>query len=478
MVTHSASTWPDGPLIARGARNSELGRITAASVGPGGVTRNRRAAEAKTARVPVVRLGAQKRNEPMAFSGDIPNELITAIAQTRSLALIGSGLSRTVVRSTGKPLPNWAELLRELLDVARFEDPKLGGLSTDIESAINAGKLTLVAQELSERVGSANLGRFLRDIFLDPDVKPTHTHRSLVEIPFRGILTTNYDTLIEGAYTLLTEGRIPPVITQEDLDRVPNPLRTKGEFVFKIHGDINRPDTIVLGSHDYQEALFRRPGYRSFLETAFTVNTVLFVGFGLEDPDLDNMLERLASIFSRTNDEHFALAPEGRFSALERRRLARDKRIRIIEYDNATADHAQVGEFLSFLSDVTAPAGDLRQEYQGKISALSRTATGVTSCSGRNADPDKPRRGSSSPANRQRTGCRPRPWENPLAPGGCPQLVSVKSRHVSRCQAPARAAITRGPSGLRPRPPECHSHRWDILGVAARSAWICPQAPG
>jgi hypothetical protein len=308
----------------------------------------------------------------MPFNGEMPNQLVQSVAEGKSLAFVGAGFSMAVERSTGERLPDWPGLLRQILDLARLENVPFSGLEAEIEGAISSGKLIMAAQELEERIADPTKSRILRQIFLDDNVRPNHLHEKLVSIPFKGILTTNYDMLVEGAYTLKTGGRIPPVLTQEDLEKVQNPLRAKGPFVFKLHGDINRPDTIVLSSHDYQDLLFRRPGYRSFLETAFTVNTVLFLGFGLEDPDIDNMLDRLASIFSRTNESHYALMPKGRFSSLEKRRMLLDKRIRIIEYENSNGSHQQVYEFLSYLFDLTAPAGEYRDEYNKKVLSLSK----------------------------------------------------------------------------------------------------------
>jgi hypothetical protein len=124
------------------------------------------------------------------------------------------------------------------------------------------------------------------------------------------------------------------------------------------------------------------------------VNTVLFLGFSLEDPDIDHMLDRLASVFSRTNEFHYALVESGRFSALEQRRLALDKRIRIIEYDNSDGKHEQVAEFLEYLYELTAPAGALRSEYERKMALLSQpkvaTSSSYTSVFISYAGEDKP----------------------------------------------------------------------------------------
>ena len=291
----------------------------------------------------------------MPFRGEIPEALTRSIIEGNCVAFVGSGLSMGVRRSNGNPLPSWPRLLKEIIEYAERENVPLGDVKADMNSAIEEGELLTVAQELQDRLSPESLARCLREIFLDSALRPGDFHRHLVAIPFRGFLTTNYDVLIEGAYTLKSQGVVPPTLIQEDLRKVPNPLRLGRPFVFKMHGDINRVESVILGSHDYQDTMFRMPHYRSFLETVFTVNTVLFLGFGVRDPDIINALDRLAAIYARTNDYHYALLEKGRFSGLQKRRLALDKRIKIIEYENDDGTHGQVLCFLELLDSVTTP---------------------------------------------------------------------------------------------------------------------------
>jgi hypothetical protein len=302
----------------------------------------------------------------------IPDHLIRAINNNNAIAFCGAGLSMTAKRTNGKNLPSWPNLLHEILKSALNDGIKFSGYENEIINAINDNQLLMVAQEFQEVVPHSNLNRYLRNIFLDKNLIPSTTHTNLMRIPFLGYLTTNYDTLLEGAYTMAKMGRMPPVYTQEDLLSVPNPLRISDDFVFKIHGDINRPETIILSSHDYKEILFRTPHYRSFLETLFTINTVLFIGFGLEDPDTDFILDRLSGIYARNNEYHYALVEEGKFSNFEKKRLAIDKRILVIEYNNDDKKHSQVNDFLRHLAEITASDGKFRTEYYIKTESLPK----------------------------------------------------------------------------------------------------------
>jgi hypothetical protein len=221
-------------------------------------------------------------------------------------------------------------------------DPK------EIRDMISKGNYLMAAEELQELFNPNEFGEFLNEMFRDSKVKPSKTHETLTKIPFRAILTTNYDALIEGAYTISSGGQIPKTFTPSDLNSALSPLRKKDFFVFKMHGDIDRPESIVLGTRSYNNLMYKSPEYLSFLETLFTTHTVLFVGFGGSDPDLDYLIDRLSTIFSRTLNKHFILVSKERFNFTEKRRLLLDKRLEVIEYDPKN-NHKQVEEFINNL---------------------------------------------------------------------------------------------------------------------------------
>ena len=228
---------------------------------------------------------------------------------------------------------------------------------SELAEVIGRGRLLVVAQELQESLGG-QLNACLSDVLHSGDTKPSNAHRALRGTDWVVVLTSNYDALIEGAYALESEGVLPPVFSAKDVNHAVDCLRNSKFFVFKVHGDLNIPGSIALGNRDYSRLMYLSPAYRSFLETVFASYTVLFVGFGGNDPDLDAVVDRLSAIYERSIGQHFLLISEGEFSALERRRLLEDKRLDCITYERDT-HHSQVGEFLKALSLRAAPGGEV-----------------------------------------------------------------------------------------------------------------------
>ncbi|MCJ8288374.1 MAG: SIR2 family protein [Crocinitomicaceae bacterium] len=294
----------------------------------------------------------------MKKSQNIPIDLIESIRKGECILFLASGLSSQVIRSNGERLPSWTSFLKELLIWAETKRVPFNSDPDEIREMIDKGNLLMAAQELQELINPNEFGDFLNGIFRDKKVKPTESHNLLAQIPFRSILTTNYDTLIEGAYTISSGGQIPKTFTQLDLDAALSPLRKKDFFIFKMHGDIDRPNTIVLGTRSYNNLMYKSPEYLSFLETLFTTHTVLFIGFGGSDPDLDYLMDRLSTIFSRTLNKHFILAPKTKFNFTERRRMLLDKRLEVIEYDPKN-NHQEVHTFIEDIHRILNKAKEL-----------------------------------------------------------------------------------------------------------------------
>lgn len=285
------------------------------------------------------------------FAGLIPEMLIRRIQEHRCVVFAGAGLSAQAKANDGARIPTWKTLLEYMVDWCIEHRVPLRAEPHEFREIIEKGRLLVVAQELQISLGH-QLNSCLSDILHSGDAKPSVAHHLLCMIDWAAVLTSNYDALIEGAYAAESGGILPPVFSKEGVNQALDCLRNENHFVFKVHGDINIPNSIVLGNRDYSRLLYQSPAYRSFLETIFASYTVLFVGFSGNDPDLDGVIDRLSSIYERSISQHFILISEDELSPLERRRLLEDKRLDCITYQKDSS-HSQVVEFLKSLSQRT-----------------------------------------------------------------------------------------------------------------------------
>ena len=131
--------------------------------------------------------------------------------------------------------------------------------------------------------------------------KPSPALYALAKLPFSLIITTNYDQLLEKA--LRDVGKNPNVgVYNKDsyANTIDFPDATPEEpFVFKLHGDIQFPDSIVITDEDYIQFVLRMSDKDAFhpVPETFRYNfkrwPTLFVGYSLLDYNLRLLFKTL-----------------------------------------------------------------------------------------------------------------------------------------------------------------------------------------
>jgi len=272
----------------------------------------------------------------------VPDDLAARMVQGEVVLFVGAGMSRP-------RMPGWSELLTDLLAWAGRQQISLAGAEDGIRDLIGRGKLPLAAQILRDRLGDSNFRQFLHGIFRAPGLQPSSAHELLPQMGFAAILTTNYDKLIEMAFPGGTACH-----TQHDYPALSGLSHSRGFAVVKVHGDVDRPESIVLGQADYRAAMYANDSFRVFLTALFTTRTVLFAGCSLSDPDLLLFLEELKFQLKGHLGTHYALMQTRGTNAFERQDFEASYGIRILG-DDARDGFPDIRQFLLELKAAAPP---------------------------------------------------------------------------------------------------------------------------
>jgi hypothetical protein len=128
----------------------------------------------------------------------------------------------------------------------------------------------------------------------------TKTHQLLAELPFRAIVTTNYDHLLERT---LSKKNFVKIIDGKEA-----PLAGADQFpLIKMHGDLDDPSTMVITKTDYDEYAEKHRTLVTYLLGFLISYNFLFVGFGLKDPNFDNIFVQIRSLFEGSRRKSYAI---------------------------------------------------------------------------------------------------------------------------------------------------------------------------
>lgn len=304
------------------------------------------------------------------------DEVVDEIWAGRCVAFVGAGFSAAA------GLPDWNRLLMGV--AARIPGPEGERLLRALDNAhLRSRQLEAIGQLLQDALGPDGFREAVREVMGQLDeaaLPPAFRARraALRQLPFRAILTTNFDPLLSGSLTstetyrsLLREHPTgpwhprywPPVSVPVGED-----AQGAGPPVVQLHGSVDH-DRIVFARRDYQRLLFGDPAYLSFLRALFATQTILFLGFSFRDAYLNHLRAELMSLIEPPEGGATSVTPVLSYAVqteLTRPEVVyyrRHEGLRVLWYP-WTPDHEGFDRLLEALADRTNPLRRLRRRLR------------------------------------------------------------------------------------------------------------------
>jgi hypothetical protein len=288
-------------------------------------------------------------------SPDLPEELLARIRGGNCVAFVGAGFSAAA------GLPSWPALLQRLAEEVASEE--LRAHVIERLGAPTSERLEEVAQLLELELGRDQLVTSLRRELSVPAPPPQMQRRLelLRGIPFRAVLTTNFDAILEG--------NVAGVDAYRQVLHAPRSVRSLVTLalehaqleapapVVKLHGDMARAESVVLSRLDYRRRLYGDATYLGFLRSLFLENTVLYLGFSFTDAYINQLRsETLQMLGQRPEDRPRSYALISDLPPFSRRHLLQTESIEVLPFDSAgSTDFSGFDRALESLHDATNP---------------------------------------------------------------------------------------------------------------------------
>lgn len=224
----------------------------------------------------------------------INQDLINKINQNEIVIFVGAGLS------INAGLPNWNGLIENILDGISSKEPKSEKLKNALVDEI------LSPIEVLNRISTFRedaIGILEKSIRSFDNCLPLVTHSQIGQLS-NYIITTNYDNLIEKALTSFE------VISYSNNYKVAH-LSSYEKYIFKIHGDIHEPDKCVLFPEEYNKLYSEGEKSSTFeLKKIVSDKSILFIGFGMNDPYISYVFDFIDKLYSGFNPDHYIITTD------------------------------------------------------------------------------------------------------------------------------------------------------------------------
>jgi hypothetical protein len=246
----------------------------------------------------------------------IPVPLLDAIANGKCLPVVGAGFSRNCTLPPNHVMPLWDELT--------------GLLGKALGASYSKPELAAAAYCLAK--SKPQLALLLRNLLHVNRAMPGKAHLAFARLPFKTVITTNFDFLLEDAFKAVKKPCFP-VVCQALIDWGAVDGETR---VLKIHGDVYHPHDLVITEDDYDRFVERHPPLVALLKSLIADHTLLFLGFSVNDPDFRQIWRAVKDDFSDRlpTSYTFAVRPDH-----ETMTACQTRGIRLVELPGTRAEY-------------------------------------------------------------------------------------------------------------------------------------------
>ncbi|TVU79356.1 SIR2 family protein [Vibrio tasmaniensis] len=252
--------------------------------------------------------------------------LFSSIFSENYFLWIGSGFSYNF------GFGSWEDVLIKISETIEYP------LKLDVKNPLKAAELLCSFAIHHLKYDEYKFNSLVADVLLElkkDDVKPDWIRRFRAFSP-KTIVTTNWDDQLETIFDNL----VNVVVRKGKSPQVSN----KGRNIFKIHGDVGRPESIVVTQSQYFSFQREDTYLNRKIYTLFSEASPIFLGYSLTDPNVSFLYDEVyAHLGEEKPPAYMVVHPSVEDSVLEESKLLfQDKNIHIIK--------AEIGEFLEDLS--------------------------------------------------------------------------------------------------------------------------------
>lgn len=276
-----------------------------------------------------------------------PEEVIQTIGRRKSVVVIGSGVSKNSTTAKGQRPDNWEDFLKSVCKA--IADPKV------VEDLIQKRDFLTACELLRSKLTSHVFMDVIQNAFQKPGFAPAKIHEHIYGLDASIVLSPNFDNIYD-TYALTTSKGTVVIKDHTSTDTAFYLAGGEHRLILKTHGSANNPDSIIFTRSDYAAARTKHSLFYELIKSLVLTHTFLFLGCGVDDPDIRLIFEDVQYAHSRL-PYHYMTLPQGEVDPEVQGLISNSMKVKFLLYspDNGHA------ELTSSLEDLVAKVDSYRQ---------------------------------------------------------------------------------------------------------------------
>lgn len=196
--------------------------------------------------------------------------------------MIGSGFSLNANKKTPATpdFPLWYDLgikmFDQLYSKKNYSEEEFKRKRDD--KTIGMGVMKL-ASEYEAYFGRLELNKFLKQQIPDDTHEPSKLHKSILNLPWSDVFTTNYDTLLERTLQFVHNRKYDIITNKES---IPGSMKPR---IIKLHGSLPYLSELVFTEEDYRKYPRDSSTLVNMVQQSLMENIFCLIGFSSNDPN-------------------------------------------------------------------------------------------------------------------------------------------------------------------------------------------------
>ncbi|MBN6150800.1 SIR2 family protein [Xanthomonas sp. AmX2] len=177
----------------------------------------------------------------------------------------------------------------------------------DLVKLIDERDYPTACELIKRRLGSGSFVQKVQREFQQAAFRAADIHRHIYDLDSSIVASPNFDNIYETHASSVSAGSV--IVKDHTSSDIASYLHGGDvRLILKTHGSANNPDEVIFTRFDYAEARTKYTLFYAILKALALTHTFLFIGCGIDDPDIRMLFEDIRFAHGRLPDHYMTVA--------------------------------------------------------------------------------------------------------------------------------------------------------------------------